>query len=402
MKLLRKRVLTVLSSTIFLVSCNNDLEEPIGEVNQNQDSNYFVSEDEAKSFASIITYTSKDSKYGKTASNSKIVSTSLTVPDFTGKAAYYIINYTEGGFILISADKRTQPILGYSENNTFVLDSEKLPQGLIGWLEETSIDIGNLRRSFTASTGIPTRTLYNPCPMQQLVNPYPNLNSKCFNQGGNECNDSHTYYGPLINSEWNQWDGFNNLLPGMGCNSNGGRPPSGCVATAIGQVMRYYQFPNSYNWGNMPISNQGSNEASELLRDIGSGLNMNYNCNGSSAQTSDGVSLLKNMFGYSSASFGVSDHATIKNEIIAGRPVVLAGYNDKDCFLWWCGYDSGHAWVCEGYKSHFYCDISTQFTYYYMNWGWGGTYNGYYGYNSWNPGNYNFKYNKRMIFDISP
>ncbi len=144
---------------------------------------------------------------------------------------------------------------------------------------------------------------------------------------------------------------------------------------------------------------QGNTNASQYM------FYWNYErpgCNNGGAQTADGATALRNTFGYSTASFGSWNHTTTKNEIRAGRPVILAGHTDKSCFLWWCGYQNGHAWVCEGYRSTFYCDIGVQTTHYYMNWGWGGTYNGYYAYNSWKPNGYDFKYNRRMIYNIKP
>ncbi|MGF1558117.1 MAG: C10 family peptidase, partial [Flavobacteriaceae bacterium] len=248
--------------------------------------------------------------------------------------------------------------------------------------------------------GYNTSAVYrSPCEMQKSLGNV--LSSKCDDDGGG-CQNQYWNYGPLINARWNQWNGFNNTLENLGCSSTGGRPPSGCVATAIGQVMRYHQHPSGYNWGAMPLTNLGSNSVSQLLEDIGDAVNMDYSCDGSGAQTADGATALRNTFGYSTASFGSWNHTTTKNEIRAGRPVILAGHTDKSCFLWWCGYQNGHAWVCEGYRSTFYCDIGVQTTHYYMNWGWGGTYNGYYAYNSWKPNGYDFKYNRRMIYNIKP
>ncbi|MEX0360186.1 MAG: C10 family peptidase, partial [Allomuricauda sp.] len=128
----------------------------------------------------------------------------------------------------------------------------------------------------------------------------------------------------------------------------------------------------------------------------GTAVNMDYACDGSGAQTESGVTALKNTFGYSSASFGGVNYTTIENEIKFGRPVGMAGHKVKDCFLWWCGYKDGHAWVCEGYSVYGTCySVSTH---YYMNWGWNGLYNGSYA----NNGDTNYKYNKRMLYNIKP
>lgn len=398
--------LTVISFIIFyvcaLTSCDKDTIENQPEIKYNE---YFITKQEATSIATTLEFNSKAESNKKLASSTKTIDTVLTVPDSSGIAAFYIFNYREGGFIIISGDKRVQPILAYSEEGDFNLDKKQIPSGLLGWLEETSKGITKLRTDYKKSepTISPkTKKLYEPCPLQYAISENTSLNSKCEEPNPNDCENSYVSYGPLIGSKWNQWTGFNNLLQNIGCNSYQGKPPSGCVATAIGQIMRFHQFPNSYDWQNMTLSNQGSNEISRLLRDIGYAVNMEYNCNFSGAYTNEGVTALKNTFGYSFASFGDWNHSTVKSEIIAGRPVILAGHNDKDCFLWWCSYEDGHAWVCEGIKSNYYCEIGVQYNYYYMNWGWGGTYNGFFSYGSWNPEGYNFKYNKHMLYYIAP
>lgn len=312
------------------------------------------------------------------------------------------MNYEEDGFIIISGDMREQPVLAYSEVGTFDFEKETLPDGVLSWLIDSAKAIGDIRDK-SEITGKSDKTFdtslvyRNPCEMQKSLG---QLASKCDDDG--PCQNQYTNYPRLINASWNQGNGFNNTLPNLGCSSTGGRPPSGCVATAIGQVMRYHQYPSGYNWSAMPLSQFGSNDVSILLEDIGTAVNMSYSCGGSGAATADGATALRNTFGYSTASFGNWNHTTTKNEIRAGRPVILAGHTDSSCFLWWCGYQNGHAWVCEGYTSTFHCEIGVQTTHYYMNWGWGGTYNGYYSFNSWKPNGYDFQYNRRMIYNIKP
>ncbi len=397
--LISMKKLLVILILIYISACTEDIFQPSETIIQNK---YFLSETEAASIASVLTFNSNGTKNDKISAVNKTVKSIMIVPDNSGIAAFYIINYKEDGFIIISADKRIQPVLAYSEGNNFDVESNKLPSGLIGWLQEATAKVDEVRsKTNNEDETKAIQDLYNICEMQLAISNNSNTGSKC-EDSDLGCNDFHNYFGPLINTQWNQWHGFNNLLSEMGCDSYQGRPPSGCVATAIGQIMRYYEYPISYQWASMPLSNQGSNEISKLLRDIGTAVNMDYACYGSTAKTEDSPNAFKNTFGYSSASFGYWENAIVKEEIKAGRPVILAGYNEKNCFLLWCNYEVGHAWVCEGYRTHYYCELGIQSTYYYMNWGWGGSYDGYYNYNSWSPGDNNFKYNKRMIFNIKP
>jgi hypothetical protein len=63
-----------------------------------------------------------------------------------------------------------------------------------------------------------------------------------------------------------------------------GKPPVGCVAVATAQIMKYYQYPNSYNWSIMP-NNPGSLETARLMKEIGERLGVKYDCDASSAKT---------------------------------------------------------------------------------------------------------------------
>jgi len=87
------------------------------------------------------------------------------------------------------------------------------------------------------------------------------------------------------------------------------------------------------------------------------------------------------------AQYGGYDLNTVKNEHLAGRPVLHDGFTDQSCFLFWCWANGeGHAWVSDGYEHFTTCSGSLDFLH--MNWGWNGAYNGYYqnfnvdGYNS--------------------
>ncbi len=405
MKQFLKNFLTIFLF-VFFFSCSKTNEETTNLNVSIQEDQFYLNEENALMIASELTFPQKRNLIGKSDSSKKTIKERRAIPDDNKINAYYIINYNEGGFVIVSADKRVQPILAYSEDLNFNLEKNQIPGGLLNWLKETALSIGEIRKNNTNKKleDFATVSLYSDSSeYQKLINSsISNVARPSDTNDPNECFDQSWYYGPLINSEWNQGNGFNNLLANYGCNSIGGRPPAGCVATAIGQVMRFYQKPTNYNWSNMPLNQYGSNEISLLLKDIGTAVNMNYDCDGSGADTSDGVSALKNTFGYSSASFGSWNHSTTKNEIVNGRPVILAGSATYSCFLWWCKSTGGHAWVVEGYKSHFYCSTGTQHTYYYMNWGWGGSYNGYYAYNDWSPSSYDFNQNKRMMYNIKP
>jgi len=61
--------------------------------------------------------------------------------------SFYIINYNEGGFVLLSADKRAQPIIGFPENDNFLVDFESMPEGLQFWIDDTKKQITDIQNS---------------------------------------------------------------------------------------------------------------------------------------------------------------------------------------------------------------------------------------------------------------
>jgi len=106
--------------------------------------------------------------------------------------------------------------------------------------------------------------------------------------------------------------------------------------------------------------------------------------------------VLKTQFNYSSADWANYDYNIVENNLNSNSVVILSGDNGT----------TGHIWVCDGYRQTSYylddCSGGTFFPIFHMNWGWGGSYDGYYSYNNFNPANSNFNNNKKMIYNIIP
>lgn len=153
------------------------------------------------------------------------------------------------------------------------------------------------------------------------------------------------------------------------------------------------------NESNNP-SSSGSNEISELMRDVGNAVNMNYSCDGSTAYTSTIVPAVENVFGYaSSADLNGYDRNEIKDEIYFDRPVILRGDD---------GGGTGHAWVADGYRDIFTyssdCSHGWGYLLFHMNWGWenNSNFNGWYSFDDFTPGSRNYNQNKQQIVGIKP
>lgn len=184
---------------------------------------------------------------------------------------------------------------------------------------------------------------------------------------------------PLLSDTWGQEAPNNNFCP---IDSTGKRCVVGCVATAMSQVMRYWQWPatgrgshtytdsigckqtltadfsaHTYDWGNILDSyeegryNQAQADAIALLSsDCGISVNMRYGANDSGARSVYQPIAMTNYFGYDRGAqllfrdFYSLDEITLilKKELAAGRPILISGYNNN----------GGHAFVIDGYDEN--------------------------------------------------
>lgn len=325
----------------------------------------------------------------------------LMAPTFTG---FYILNSTqEGGFVIVSADDRVQPILGYSEESSF--DVTNMPPNLRDWLMGYEEQI-----HYAIDENIK--------PTEEVVAEWSTLL-----EGGALAPKSTTAVNPLLATQWDQSPYYNELCPTniFASNSNG-HTVTGCVATAMAQVMKYWNHPThgrgyhsyncsfygtqsanfantTYDWSHMPnqltatSSSTQVNAVATLMYHCGVSVDMNYGVvNGSSAYTSDVADALKSYFRYDNSTHFVlksnysesSWISLLKTELNTGRPIVYDGH----------GAAGGHAFVCDGYDNS---------NYFHFNWGWGGSCNNaYYSINNLTPGTFDFTSNQGAVIGIKP
>lgn len=323
---------------------------------------------------------------------------------------YIFVNAEGPGFVVMSADDIAHPVLGYSENGHF--DASNVPANVAGWLFGYDRTIG------AAVANQVETSAEVAAEWTALAN------------GGMPVPKSTTAVSPLLSTTWDQGSPYNAQCPGSLYN----RAPTGCVATAIAQVMKFWSYPSkgmgshsytcsyyssqtlsanfgatTYNWNNMPNYVYSSNTSiATLMFHCGVAVEMNYTPEGSGAQMlayydyADDYSAetaLKKYFGYSSSLHGEVKSAytdaqwitMLKAELDAGRPIPYSGF-DTD--------NAGHAFVCDGYNN------SNQF---HFNWGWSGSYDGYYSINAltpgsggWGGGSGNYSYSQCAIFGVQP
>lgn len=405
---------------LILFSCNredNKSEEP-------RDEN-FISLNESKSIADSL---QKFILHRKTKASTAVNKNHNTVLEkeikgTDGTVVMRIFNYTDGGFIILAADRRANPVLAYSDETSF--SSDKVPLATDAWLNDTKLEIDAIKARGTEGTNVAAILLkkakYVNLLSGSMVSP---IKTKAL--GGNvakppppKCEDSDYINGPLLTTNWDQVGGYNNYMPANSCtpyNCNG-KAYTGCVATAMAQVMRYHQYPTTFNYSIMPSTvpdytdvSAGANEISKLMWLAADAVGSNYYCDGTGAAANiNAISSTFKTFGYStSATSGDFNSSIVLNEIKSNRPVILSGYRTKTGSIFPI-YDGGHVWVVDGAHQVITCpetlpDGSTigggGYLWFHMNWGWGGTHDGWFGYADANSGNGNYQYSREMVYSI--
>lgn len=280
---------------------------------------------------------------------------------------YYVCVPRSGsGFVIVSGDDELPPVVGYSSDAP--AESGALPPQLEAWLAAYSAYVEDVQQGASVPQAASVRS-------------------------------SGEAIGPLLTTAWGQDWPYNALCPS---NWYGELYPAGCVATAAVQIMNYYRWPERgtgtvehrgetldlsthvYDWDNMKDSyscymdadgnyipldftEQQGTAVATLMRDFGYAIGMQYAAEGSSAYHHAIVETLFENFGYAPT---VRHHLRrlytkdtweqlIREELSAGRPIAYSGR----------GATGGHSFVCDGIDADGLLHI---------NWGWNGSYDGYF------------------------
>jgi len=154
--------------------------------------------------------------------------------------------------------------------------------------------------------------------------------------------------GPLLVTEWDQYYPYNTYCPVLSGGSSllNGHAYTGCVTTAMAQIMAYWKYPSGYLWTSMISKYPDYDEIARLMGNIFPYVITNYNTSGSGDgnPSTNIVSTFKNYFGYSTASYksyaqnNIRDYNILLTNLSNKQPVLLGGKNSSDI---------GHAWVCD-------------------------------------------------------
>lgn len=286
-----------------------------------------------------------------------------------GEPAVYIFDRpASSGYLIVSADDTATPLLGYADSGSF--DANNMPPQLEWWLSEYASQI-----DYASANGI--KNTYAPIANKKEI-------------------------APLVETKWNQGTPYNNLCPSV----NNVKCPSGCVATAMAQVMKFWNYPDvgtgrvtatlpsggtgegfinlaqkPFDWNNMidsysgyDYTNEQGNAVATLMQAAGYAAKMNYAPGGSGALSINAAISLSKNFKYNPniqylqrLYFNASEwNEIVYNELAAGRPILYGGQSTS----------VGHEFVCDGYDGN---------GYFHFNWGWGGMSDGYFILDALNP-----------------
>lgn len=294
---------------------------------------------------------------------------------------YYVFSAGRDlGYTIVSGDDRLPEIVGYTESGNY--DADRLPENLVSFMQAYQDFADN-------ATDAQIEEIRQWKAMAK-----------------------HAAVAPLMAEKWNQGAPYNNMCPIIKYSATqGDRAVTGCVATAIAQILHHHQCPKkltsnipayaaqtviygeyrneinmpeistadgTYDWQNMlnvynGNETQTQNDAvAKLMLHVGCAVKMNYGPKASGASAT--AEVFTKYFGMDKelvrqvqrSSYNISQwDKMLYDEIAAQRPVYYDGQSTG----------GGHAFVIHGYDDGLY----------YVNWGWGGYCDGYFDITILNP-----------------
>lgn len=317
--------------------------------------------------------------------NTRAGSTNLAI--IAEKEMLTIVGGEGLGFVVVSNDDSVTDIVGYSKESFSVIPPA------MEWFINT---VDNNMQEMTKS-GV----LYAPIPPST------------------EFPESVE---PLLKSTWDQGKPYNILCPG-GNGSSTRLYPTGCVATALSQIMYYHKYPEvgigehqysfqpesgvgriisanfgetHYDWTNMlddyskGYTDEQANAVATLMLHCGVAVEMGYTASGSGAYGQEACLGIKKFFGYNkNARLYTRDYYTaelwmemIFKELNLKRPIYYDGVSEGG---------GGHAFIIDGYDKEGFVHV---------NWGWGGKSNGFFDIALLNPPGSSYSKEQGMILGM--
>jgi hypothetical protein len=344
------------------------------------------------------------------------IDTSFIIKDKKGRHALHFFKYkNKKGWNIISGDKRFLPILAYNGAGKAMLDTSRNP-GLKYWVEDILqqidfMDEHEIKQS--KKVKFQWEKYLNSSTNSKNIKNLPVDTGGCpvSNDIWATWNPNTSQWEGFSLLKWNQTAGFNYYMPIDDCDPQSyycNKYPSGCGPVAIGMVMKYYNKPNSFlfnginrtlNYNIMPSEIEPSSvncsnptdsqkEVATLLRYVSGkyaemwcfslSVPFYYTSESATALYPNKIAQTFSDWGYSSPGNKIdysSNITRLTDNLKLRQPVIFSGSSCDVCF--W----DAHIWLCEGLKES-HDELCSTYAWVYMNWGWGGVDNGWYGISS--------------------
>ena len=308
------------------------------------------------------------------------------------------------GYVIVSTDDRFVPVLAYSLENNFCMAD--VPESMIGLLDDY---LGEMRSALAD----------NMAASESIQSKWLELSSET----AHYTRFGTPVIGPLLTTTWNQSSYYNNFCP-VDPEGPNGHTYAGCVATAMAQIIRYWQYPEhgigshtyvadfefdgygdygtqtanfaaaTYNYANMPNSINSytplaqQNEVAQLIYHCAVSVDMKFSISGSGAYSEDVPSALMNYFGYVGSHHEYRDYYSDS----VWLDMLKTSLNDLQPIYYHGSGSGGHAFIFDGYDSE---------DYFHVNWGWGGYLNDYFLITALTPGTHDYNYGHGAVLGIT-
>lgn len=299
-----------------------------------------------------------------------------TTTTSSGAPAVYAFNKADNkGFILLSADDEAYPLLGYADSGSF--DPANIPPQMKWWLQEYSNQIAYATEN-------------------------PSIDAQASEARLKASREGREAIAPMVQTKWDQVAPFNSQCPLQGAN----RTYTGCVATAMAQVMKYWNYPEkgtgsitynaetiqkqltlnfasiTFDWADMldvygynGYTEEQAAAVAELMKACGYAVRMDYSTDASGALAMNIRRGIVEYFNYdqnATYELRIMYSASQWEELIYNNlknvgPILYGGAS----FL-----GGGHSFVCDGYDGN---------GFFHFNWGWSGMSDGYFSLSALNP-----------------
>ena len=323
-----------------------------------------------------------------------LVRCAKTIGDPQSPSLYFF--NAENGFVVVSGDKNAPPVLSFSDQQLYS-DADVVPPFEM-WINHYASQIEQIRRQGIVQEQFSSQ-------WEAALSGSPVFRS------GDEVN-------PLMLSRWDQGEYYNYYCPKDNSGDHG-HVVTGCVATAMAQLIYYYRFPEtgtgsysytdenygvqSADYGNTTYDYNAmcdvptaiNTEISKLIYHCGVGVDMHYGPNGSGMTNHSAARVLRTFFKFSPEteylfrdSTDLNWDSVIVSHLNRKIPMYYAGWSVPDI--------NGHGFICDGYKT-----VDSNY-YFHFNFGWSGYMDNYYYTNSLIVGSSNFNLAQELIINAYP